>query len=368
MDNSNINNIGFFELVSNIKSKKERKDKKICLKEYIVSKFNKDNKMFFLNNKKSLFEDGKKNKRIFYKYEIKKFWKEYISEDVIDIIKYLYYSLINEKPVNIHFKALKVLRDYFNIFISGNSKNDFRLFKMYYYYSYCYKYLDYVESRFILTPLSKSEKYISKAVSYKTSSLLHEHRIYKIKDLFNISIDTVDLINLKKYIKDLERFQIDSSLFKSIISFEEEQLLIEYIGIRNYKEISKRMCLSDTTVRGMIYTIINKLVVFFESSEGIRALNILFSRNDNYLSKKDIEEIFLSTSEIFLFLVENDYIYNLYYNSKYEIVTNNIRIDDKIFFKKYKNEVLIEELKYYFMDNNIFIDERIIQKRIKLEK
>lgn len=282
----------------------------------------------FLNSKMNLkplvYQDNTfkinnylKTKKIYYKYQIKRNLLNINYDD-----KMFINNIYNNLLVNciIDKKEKKKLRSYFGV----SSKINKLIISNYFIFNN-----DVILPSNINITCNTNisiqddlKYYLPKSLSYRTLSQLNEIGVYRICDLAisKVMLNFFEFSNLTRYIYDLKRYYLSDSLFESILLKNEITLFMCYLHYRSYKVISAIYHFSTTEIRARVYTIIKKLLKYFDSLDGIRVLDILFCKANKYLKISDLKEIFPKYYQIFLFLVENNYLYNIELINAMEII------------------------------------------------
>ncbi len=273
-------NYTFYDVVMRLKE--DPSD--ITLYKYL---YNINDKSNYIYNKYSILNERKKIKEIRSLSDINNVWKHISINDINSICNILNGSIYN-------------IQKYFRL---NKYSKLISLFNIYYYDFYNYK----EEVLFDI----KSNLYISHSININLYNIYKLKNIIRLSDLYNKYIP-YDIYNtFLIYIKDCNRYQINDSLFESILSINDINIFLGYLKYNSYKEYSKVVNKSETYIRYKIYSYINELSNFFYFSDGIRVLNIMFSIRDNYLYINDIKNYFNKYYLIFIYLVCNNYIYNL---------------------------------------------------------
>lgn len=243
-------------------------------------------------------------KKIYYKYQVKRKLLE-IKKDDIFILNKIYNDYINNRLI-INDEVKKIIKYYF-----GKYTNIGRVLAANYYYLSDMICLDKVLRNVIV--LDDVDAYLSKVISEKTRNRLKDKGINKISDFKEkiIFLNQIEFSNLACYIEDLKTYHLNDSLFLSILEKEQRELFDSYLECESYKLLSLKLKLSTTEVRARVYTIIKRMLKFFDSVDGIRALDLIFSKDDCFVSIKNLKLMFPKYYRYFLYLVKNKYLYKM---------------------------------------------------------
>lgn len=290
------------------------KKEKIKIFEDLLYFRNSDEKENFIMQNRNLFSDYfLDNEPIYYRSELYPAL-ERLSEEDINIINNIFRTILNGEKVIASKQNRKVLMKYFKIYRSSEINN------IYFFYNNLYNILNINIScekvNLLNLGITDTNYYISKLFPQERRNELKMLGVYKIYDLEEIKLNTIEIMNLKKYVEDLKRYKVNDKLIESIINVNERNILLRYYELKTYKNLCKELLVSETKARTIVYTIYKKLVNFFDSVDGIRALNILFSNHPDYITKYDIYKMFDRYGEIIIRLFSNKLVYNVMYDEK----------------------------------------------------
>ena len=292
--------------------KEANKDQRKTLFKNILN--NKIDKKAFIYTKD--FYGDKKTldvKKIYYKTLIKRKLNK-ISDNDKNMLSKIF-NEYNNQQLKIDEDIKKVIKKYL-----GSSTIISKLLIVNYYYVSDYIKLDRIKRTFHF--YDDCNYYISKTVSKETREMFQKRNIYKLKDLkdLTVEISNIEYSNICRYYEDLNTYYLNDSLFKSLLEKEELELLIKYLDLNSFVNLSKEIPFSTTELRARIYTITKKLLKFFDTYDGIRVLDIIFAYEDCQISVDLLKEIFPNYYKILVYLAKEKYLYNIYYDKDLDVI------------------------------------------------
>lgn len=258
-------------------------------------------------------KDFLKTKKIYYKYQIKRKLNNLKEED-ISFLNSLYNEYVNKKLI-INEEVKSKINYYF-----GRSSSIGRLLAANYYYVSDKISLDSVLRKVVI--FDEVDGYLSKVISERTRNKLRERGIVKVSDLKNknVFLNQIEYSNVCRYLGDLKKYYLNDTLFLSILDNGERKLFDQYLMYNSYLLLSEEMKLSPTEVRARIYTIIKKMLKFFDSIDGIRVLDLIFSKNDCFVTLANLKEIFPKYHQYLIYLVKNKFLYKIEFINGLDII------------------------------------------------
>lgn len=303
----------FYNIIYELNEATIKKDKLKIFEDIFNSRIDNE-KIDFIMSNKSLFSDIYiDNGPVYYRNELYPVLND-VKEEDIPVINNIFRTYLNGEKIIMNKQNKRILMHYFKIYRSSEINN------LYYFYSNCYKILDINIGTQIVNlkdlGILDGNYYFSKIFPLERRNDFARYGAYKIFELEGIRLNTFEIRVLKSYIEDIKRYQINDKLIESIITKEERKILLEYFNVKTYKNLCKILLVSETKCRTIVYTIYKKLINFFDSYEGIRALNLMFSMHPGYIKKYDIYKMFNEYSEVVIKLFSSNLIYNVSYDEK----------------------------------------------------
>lgn len=252
-------------------------------------------------------------KKIYYKKEIVRRLNNLKDSDIIFLNEV--YNSFEERELNKDKALKKRLNKYFGRINNINKS----ILSNYYYLS---EHLNLKKDLKLRRIYPVSDGYFSRVVSKETRERFKELKIYKLSDLENrlVRLNQFEYSNICRYLEDLNDFYLDDVLFISLLNKSERDLFDMYLEEESYVKLSTKFNYSTTELRARIYTIIKKLLLFFDTYEGIRALDMIFSFDDCKVSVSKLKELFPLYYKYFVYLVKNKYIYKTEFINNLDII------------------------------------------------
>lgn len=244
--------------------------------------------------------DFLQTKKIYYKYQINRPIDNIKKEDY-KIINDIYQKYLDDRII-IDSDLKKIVRRYF-----GKSSSIGKLIVCNY-----SKVSEFINCNGLVRKLiiyDKLDFYLPLSLSIETRRLLNEKGIYRLSDLYlqEIEVNQFDYANISRYMYDVDKYYLNDEIFYSILDIGELELFQEYLDYNSYLLLSKSLCVSPTEARARIYTIIKKCLKYFDSVDGVRFFDLLFSKNYSEISINEIEMLFPKCHRIFLYFVRKGY-------------------------------------------------------------
>lgn len=258
-------------------------------------------------------KDFLKTKKIYYKYQIKRKLNNLKEED-ISFLNAIYNEYVNKKLI-INEEVKSKINYYF-----GRSSSVGRLLAANYYYVSDKISLDSALRKVVI--FDDVDGFLSKVISERTRNKLRERGIVKVSDLKNknVFLNQIEYSNVCRYLDDLKKYYLNDTLFLSILNNDERKLFDQYLMYNSYLLLSEEMKLSPTEVRARIYTVIKKMLKFFDSIDGIRVLDLIFSKNDCFVTLANLKEIFPKYHQYLIYLVKNKFLYKIEFINGLDII------------------------------------------------
>ena len=263
----------------------------------------------------SITNDKKKRtNKIYYIKELINPLNKLEDKDFLAISDIVFFASINKKLV-LTPTMKKNLVNLFGIYKSSDIKN------ILYFYPFIQNDI-FSRPKYHKVSLKEmginSDGYLSLVLSKGRYDELKSKGISKISEIEGLLLDEVEMKNIICYSLDLQKYVISDKLILSIIDNEYRDVVIEYLKNNTFKEIGKLLGFSTTKARITYYTAIKKVIDFFYTSEGVRALWLIFSHNDGYVSNSDLEKMFPIFHDLIKYIFSNNYIYHIKYDKVYD--------------------------------------------------
>ena len=256
---------------------------------------------------------NEKKKKTYHVNELVNPFKKISNYQLLSINNIFQSIFLNKKPyLNKYNKDTLV-----NLF--GINKSS-EIINANYFYNICEPLLDFnrKEEDFKLSfDLNKaSEFYISLSLPKKKVDYLESIGITKLSDLNNVMLNQIEIDNINNYYSDLFRYEVNDRLMISIIPKEYRNVVITYFKEGTFNKTAKVLNLSVTKTRLTFYSAVKRVIDYFSSASGIRALWIIFSSNNRYLLESDLERLFPVYCELLKWMFKKELIYNIIYDNK----------------------------------------------------
>lgn len=247
----------------------------------------------------------KRNKTYYISDIVNKFHK--IDSDDWQAISEIYAMILNKRKLSFNFLMKKNLVEVFNITRASDVK-DILLF-----YPFIRDKIR-VSMKYEKVSCEDIDISLSNYLSLVVSKERREEGIVIISDLKDVVLNSVEIINIRSYCNDLKKYIVNDKLVLSIIDGLYRDAVLAYSRLGTFKQAAIELRVSTTKVRVAYYTAVKRIVDFFYSARGVRALLLMFSHFDGYITGKKLEELFPTFHEVIKMIFKNNYLYDITYD------------------------------------------------------